>query len=41
MSCVPTVSVGRRITTRCSRRRASGAGLKSQGHAPAAAERER
>ncbi len=30
-----------RITTRCSRRWATGAGLKSRGRAPAAAERER
>jgi hypothetical protein len=29
------------LTTRCSRRRAAGEGLKSRGRAPAAAERER
>jgi hypothetical protein len=36
------VTVGRgRITTRCSRRRAAGAGWLQQRHALAAAERER
>ncbi len=33
--------VNARLTTHCSRRRVLRAGLKSRGHAPAAAERER
>jgi hypothetical protein len=36
-----TANEHRSASTRCSRRRAASAGLKSRGRAPAAAERER